>query len=173
MMLPPGLSMLPVMAIMARQQKPIWMPLGFWSTARPHCSAAGLAVAYRRAASMIFSSGTSQMRAASAVLMVCTRSANCSNPKHHFSTKSWSYRSSEMMTLQNAMPSAASVPGRTCSQMSARAASHVRRGSTTMNFVPMAYMSTMAWPQNPSGFDFKGSLPHIMMTSGRCQRGSS
>ena len=78
-----------------------------------------------------------------------------------------------MMVLSMAMPSAPSVPGRTCSQTSALAPSHVRRGSMEMIFVPICMHSTIQWPMKPSALDFSGSLPHTMMTSGRRNFGSA
>ena len=80
MMLPPGMSMLPVMAMSAITQWAICWPLAFWSVARPQAMDAGLALAYMRAAAMMSSSGTSQMTAALAGGMACTRSASWSKP---------------------------------------------------------------------------------------------
>ena len=51
-----------------------------------------------------------------------------------------------MMTFSQAQPSAASVPGRICSQYSARAPHHVRRGSMEMIFVPICTHCTSQWP---------------------------
>lgn len=75
--------------------------------------------------------------------------------------------------LQHAMARAPSVPGRTCRHISAREPSHVTRGSMTASLVPRFIMSTIAWPNRPSGLEAKGSLPHTTTSSGRVKAGSS
>ena len=50
---PPGRSRLPVIACNEMMHWLFCMPSVFWSTARPHMMAAGLALAYMRAASLM------------------------------------------------------------------------------------------------------------------------
>jgi len=54
-----------------------------------------------------------------------------------------SYRPSSMMTLAMPRANAPSVPGLSCRWMSAREASGVTRGSTTMSFMPRPMASSM------------------------------
>ncbi len=77
---PPGTSRLPVMAIRATVTWPCCMPSVFWSAARPHWMAPGLAEAYMRAAARILSAGTPQISAAFSAGMVAHRSASWSKP---------------------------------------------------------------------------------------------
>jgi len=56
------------------------MPSVFWSAARPHWMAAGLAWAYMRAAAQMSSTGTPQISAAFSGGISCTRSASWSKP---------------------------------------------------------------------------------------------
>ena len=72
-----------------------------------------------------------------------------------------------MMTLVMAMAMAESTPGRGWIQMSARDASQVRSGSTTMSFVsPCVIMSTIQCPKKPSPLDLMTSFPQTRTTSG-------
>ena len=112
------------------------------------------------------STGTSQISAAISGVMVRQRSAYSLKPYVHFSTNSWSYRSSSMMTVFRAMASAASVPGRIWKWISAWRASQFARGSTTMTFMPRFIMSTVLWPNRPSGLDHSVSRPQTSMYFG-------
>ena len=66
-----------------------------------------------------------------------TRSLTLSKPRHHFSTNSLSYSPSLMIILSIPRSRAPSVPGRSCSQISASSAVLVSLGSTTTIFAPI------------------------------------
>ena len=119
------------------------------------------------------STASPQISAARSGGMVRMRSAKSSKPYTHCATRSLSYSSSSMMTLQQAMARAPSVPGRTCSTISQREPSHVTRGSTMMHCAPRFIMSMTEWPKKPSGFDGSGSLPQHTTSSGNVKSGSS
>ena len=78
-----------------------------------------------------------------------------------------------MMVFSMAMASAVSVPARRRRWYSARAASHVTRGSTTMRRDPRRMRSTTAWPNSPSGLEASGILPQMTTHSGSSNAGSS
>ena len=112
------------------------MPFVFWSNARPQAIDAGFEVAYMRVTSYMSSTGTSQMAAAFSGDIYLTRSANSSKPYVHFSTKSWSYKSSVIIMLHIAIAKAASVPGRRRICKTERVESQLTRGSMQTSFAP-------------------------------------
>ena len=79
-MLPPGTSTLPVIWNRPTMAWPAGRASFTMSTARPHCMAAGLALASMRAALLISSSGTHVISATFEGGYSCTRSASSSKP---------------------------------------------------------------------------------------------
>ncbi len=134
---------------------------------------AGFAAAYMRAAATISSSGIQVISATFEGGYSCTRSARASKPYVQFSTNSWSYRSSLMMTFMKPSARAASVPGRTRSHFSERPAIQVSCGSMVMTFVPRFMASMIQWPWKASELLIIGLTPHMMATSGISYSGSA
>jgi hypothetical protein len=71
----------------------------------------------------------------------------------HFSTKALSYRLSLMMTFKKPMARAPSVPGRSCSHLSARDAKKLSRGSMQITLLPFFIRSVSQWPKMLSGHE--------------------
>ena len=80
MMLPPGLSTLPVMAHRALIELAVDVALVVWSILRPHWMVAFLALAYMRAAATISSASTQQTSAAFSGVHSAAASAYSSKP---------------------------------------------------------------------------------------------
>ena len=56
-----------------------------------------------------------------------------------------------MITFKKPMARAPSVPGRSCSHLSAREAKKLRRGSMQMTLLPFFMRSVTQWPKMLSG----------------------
>ncbi len=110
---PPGVSILPVMAIKTPKALSVWRPLAYWFRWPTPSTIQDLSVfAKIRAKRLTSEAGTPVTSSAFSGVYALTCSTSLSKPVVHLSTNSLSHSSSAMMTFIMASAKKASVPGR-------------------------------------------------------------
>ena len=169
---PPGTSTLPVNAGSMESARTVWMHFGVCSIAQPHSSMRRLGPREQARGRPDFLGGHPGDRRRPFRREACAR-ARAARRSRGSTARRMAHRRacSPMMTLSNASASASSVPGRTCSHSSARRASSVSRGSTTMIFGFVSSASRTLKRVSPSGPELSGLWPQNSMQAGGVSAG--
>ena len=161
----PGRPILPVASESAISAAPLWVPCVDWLRPWHHSDSAAGASPHQRAAVTMSSAATPHTAAATAGLTPRTCARSASKPSVWAAIQAWSTSPSRSSTCSMASNSQTSVPGRMARCRSAIAAVSVRRGSTTMIFIPGRRALASSMRRKATGCAHAGLAPAIRIVS--------